>query len=189
MKILKYLNEEWRNINGFRTYMVSNFGRVKRKSTISKNRWGNFIKEEHLIEPYKDTSGYLQVKLYGENGSKILMVHRLVAFAFPEICGEWFDGAEINHKDENPANNYAENLEWCNTKYNNNYGNRKSKCMVSMLNKNSKTVIQYSLKGEVLKVYPSAMQASRETGFCGATISYWCRNNTTTSGYLWKYAQ
>jgi hypothetical protein len=30
---------------------------------------------------------------------------------------------EVNHKDENRQNNEAINLEWCSSKYNNNYGN------------------------------------------------------------------
>ncbi|MBO6272454.1 HNH endonuclease [bacterium] len=29
----------------------------------------------------------------------------------------------VNHKDEDRANNIVENLEWCDSKYNNNYGN------------------------------------------------------------------
>ena len=33
----------------------------------------------------------------------------------------------INHKDENKVNNEAENLEWCDYKYNNNYGTVREK--------------------------------------------------------------
>lgn len=34
----------------------------------------------------------------------------IVAKAFPEICGEWFDGAVVHHKDFNKLNNVPENL-------------------------------------------------------------------------------
>ena len=34
---------------------------------------------------------------------------------------------QINHKDENKANNYIENLEWCTVKYNCNYGSRQTR--------------------------------------------------------------
>lgn len=34
----------------------------------------------------------------------------LVAKAFPEICGEWFKGCHVHHKDFNHSNNEATNL-------------------------------------------------------------------------------
>lgn len=39
-------------------------------------------------------------------------VHTLVALTFPEICGEYFEGAEVDYKDGNPENNFATNLHW-----------------------------------------------------------------------------
>ena len=42
--------------------------------------------------------------------SKTVKLSRLVAKAFPEICGKWFEGCEVHHKDHNPLNNNAENL-------------------------------------------------------------------------------
>lgn len=41
---------------------------------------------------------------------------------FPEICGEWFEGATCNHKDEDPTNNAALNLEWLSVGDNIRYG-------------------------------------------------------------------
>ena len=52
------------------------------------------------------------------------IVHRLVAEAFiPNPEGL----PHINHKDENPKNNRASNLEWCTQQYNCNYGTWKFK--------------------------------------------------------------
>ena len=48
-----------------------------------------------------------------------MLVHRVVADAFIPNPNNY---PCINHKDENPANNKVENLEWCTYKYNNNYG-------------------------------------------------------------------
>lgn len=46
-------------------------------------------------------------------------IHRLVAIAFIPNPNNY---PMVNHKDENPKNNCVENLEWCDAKYNNNYG-------------------------------------------------------------------
>ena len=82
----------------------------------------------HRIKPFdigKRGQHYYAVKLYNENGvSKTLKLHQIVVKSCPDICGEWFEGAVVNHKDENTANNSCFNLEACTIAYNNNYGTR-----------------------------------------------------------------
>ena len=59
------------------------------------------------------------VDLWMNGKRKQKLVHRLVAEAFipnPQNL------PEVNHKDENPANCNADNLEWCDRIYNMNYG-------------------------------------------------------------------
>lgn len=85
--------EIWRNIKEAPNYMVSNMGNIKN----SKGK---------ILKPQK--TGY-KVNLNYKN----YLVHRLVAQAFPEICGEWFDGCEIDHLDTEPFNNQATNLKIC----------------------------------------------------------------------------
>ena len=77
--------------------------------------------------------GYCGVYLYNENGRKFFLVHRLVAQTF--IANE-DNYPEVNHKDENPLNNNVENLEWCSSKYNSNYGTHKEKIRQRMLSNN-----------------------------------------------------
>ena len=48
-----------------------------------------------------------------------LMVHRLVAISFIPNPNNY---PIINHKDQNPANNNVNNLEWCTYTYNSTYG-------------------------------------------------------------------
>lgn len=114
--------EELNIYNG--VYLVSNYGRVKR---IYKN--GKF----KILKPYKDNDGYLRVGLSKDCISKVYLVHRLVLLAFD--YNSYFKGALVNHKDENPSNNYIDNLEWCTSIYNNNYGNRIGKCIKSRTGK------------------------------------------------------
>jgi hypothetical protein len=57
----------------------------------------------------------------GKDKKKLCKVHRLVAIAFIDNPNGY---SQVNHIDEDKANNKVENLEWCDCKYNNNYGNR-----------------------------------------------------------------
>lgn len=110
--------EEWRAIEGYEKYQVSNYGRIK-------SFWYN--KEGIIIEAKDNGKGYLRVGLSCRNDrkkttcingryrSKMLQVHRIVASAFlPNI----YSLPEINHIDGNSYNNNVTNLEWCNHSHN-----------------------------------------------------------------------
>ena len=115
----KYKLQYWKSIEGYDRYEVSISGEIRSKEYRHSGK-------PHLLKPFKmhrNRDNYLAVNLWkdGKQG-KPIPVHRIVALAFPEFCGEWFDGAVINHKDENPENNSAFNLETCTVAYNNSYG-------------------------------------------------------------------
>lgn len=63
---------------------------------------------KQLLKPKKsrDKYPYYSIALDG----KTQYLHVLVAKAFPEICGKYFEGCHVHHKDFNSANNAAENL-------------------------------------------------------------------------------
>ena len=110
------MEEEWRDIEGYEgLYQVSNLGRVK----SLRNNHGQF--REKILKPGKNKLGYLQVNLYKEGKIKRCLVHRLVAETFIPNVNNY---TQVNHKDENKTNNCVSNLEWCNRKYNMNYGTR-----------------------------------------------------------------
>ena len=102
--------EEWKNVIGYEgLYEVSNIGNVRN------------VRRNTLLKLSKNNYGYIQVYLY-KNGIRTgLKVHRLVAEAFlPNPDGL----PQVNHKNEDKSDNRVDNLEWCDHKYNINYGHR-----------------------------------------------------------------
>lgn len=136
---------------------------------------------EKILTPWKTKFGYLHINL-GRN--KKFAIHRLVATAFIENEKKLPD---VNHKDENKANNKAENLEWCNHSYNALYGT----CQERLLKHKNKAVAMIDKDTlSVIKVFESMKIAMRETGVNKSTISQICRGlKRTGGGYIWKYAE
>lgn len=116
--------EEWRPVEGYEgLYEVSNTGRVRSFDRYVKGKSYRLHKGK-VLSPGKNSRGYLSAVLSYNGKHKSITVHRLVAQAFlpnPDNL------PEINHKDEDKTNNSVDNLEWCDHKYNNNYGSRKDK--------------------------------------------------------------
>lgn len=115
------MKEIWKDIEGYvGIYQVSNLGNVKRlRHEEFKCAQGYRVRKEMQLKPTKDEKGYLHVGLCKDGGQITRRVHRLVAEAFIDNPNEL---PEINHKDENKENNAVDNLEWCTSSYNNNYG-------------------------------------------------------------------
>ena len=119
------MTEIWKDIVGYEgLYQVSNLGNVKRLKGY-KGRGKGYIVEEHLIKPSISSNGYQNVVLCKNGKTKTFTMHRLVAIAFLYNSDNL---PQVNHKDENKLNNCVDNLEWCDSKYNNNYGTRNKKC-------------------------------------------------------------
>ena len=159
--------EEFRDIPGYEgLYEVSNLGRVRSLET------------ERILKPSKNTWGYLFVSLYKNGIKKAVRIHRLVALAFipnPDNlpC--------INHKDEDKTNNTVDNLEWCDDKYNANYGTRNER----IAEKTRKPVLQFDLLGNFIREWPSITKVEEETGIWQTHISKCCLGlRHTAGGYL-----
>lgn len=106
--------DEWRPVKGWEGYYE-----VNREGEIRSTRKSGYY-FTILLKPVDNQKGYKVVHLSRPGCSRMVFVHRAVAYAF---LGEPPEGKTfINHKDENPANNHIDNLEWCDAKYNCNYG-------------------------------------------------------------------
>jgi hypothetical protein len=116
--MFKEEREIWENIEGFEgLYQVSNMGRVR--SLDREDAQGRGWKGRMLSSKLRK-NGYREVIICRDGKRKYMLVHRLVAEAF---LSNQDNLPQVNHKDEDKGNNRVENLEWCDSKYNNNYGN------------------------------------------------------------------
>ena len=161
--------EIWKDIEGYEgLYQVSNYGNVKS------------LRTNKLLNP--SNGEYKQVTLCDKGNRKTISIHRLVAVAFIENKYNYY---YINHRDENKHNNYVDNLEWCNKKYNENYGTRNDR-ISSKLTKYK--VVQYDADNNVIKIWNNLREIALTTGFKKTNIASCCRNKIDNAyGYKWQY--
>lgn len=175
------VKEIWKDVKEYEgLYQVSNFGKVKSVERKSKNGKKSFrvIKEKILAQTKIGRNReYLCVKLSKNGISKHILIHRIVAKSFIPNPNNY---QQVNHKNEIKTDNRVENLEWCDNKYNSNYGCRNIKISKS----NSKKVLCV----ETNIIYSNTIQASKETNAYQGDISK-CANKkkTKAGGYHWKY--
>ena len=103
-------------------------------------------RNECFLKPRANRCGYLYLNLSKNGKAKSYMIHRLVAEAYlpnPENL------PQVNHKDENKANNCLQNLEWCDASY-----NVKHAYDTGLL-KSSVAILLYPCSFRTLKAYDS----------------------------------
>ena len=109
---------EWEQAEGFSRYLISTDGQVYS------------LKRDRLLPQGYTQRGYKQVDVCNDEGiKKHMRVHRLVYMAHKGVIPE---GMQINHKDENKANNCIDNLELMTNKENSSYGTRNARISQAM---------------------------------------------------------
>ena len=159
------MNETWEDIRGYEgIYQISNLGRIKSLVRVKNNYDINTISlvkvtiPEKIRKPQLSKDGYYR---FIPNPDEL---------------------PQVNHKDENKLNNCVENLEWCTSKYNANYGTRNER-QRKKLYKPVRCI-------ETGIIYESLMSASDATGVNIGNLSSVCNNRVgykTTGGYHWEY--
>ena len=179
--------EVWKPVKGFEgQYEVSDLARVR---SIDKYRRVLDVKgQEHfrfvkgiIRKQQLMPNGYYAVSLKNNGKEKRMYVHRIVADAFIPNNNNL---PEINHKDENKANNLPCNLEWCDRVYNNEYGTARQRMRMTK----SRQIEQLTLDGRHVAYYDSGNQAARTTNYNRSSI-HRAINGTQKSayGYQWRY--
>lgn len=173
----------------FDNYIVSDTGIVFALGKFVNNNGGLEWRPGHRMKPYKNTqiNGYLEVNLRKDGKTVSCKVHRLVAQAFPEICGEWFEGCEIDHINRDTGDNRAVNL-----RVTDKSGNMRNPLTREACRKaKSKPVIQMTQGGDFIRRWDCAFDVEREIGIQHQNISNCCKNKPrykTAGGFKWKFA-
>lgn len=168
-KRLKYNGVEYNN------FYISDDGKLFNKKTGT----------EYKTQVNK--CGYVTVCVsFGSRyNKKEFKIHRAVACTFIPNPNNL---PEVNHKDGNKLNNFVNNLEWCTSRENllHAYKNGLKKPTIPR----QKAILQYDLQHNIIKEFPSAMEAARQLGNenynCHITK---CANKKRKSayGYIWKW--
>lgn len=176
------MEEIWKPIEGYCRYSVSNLGRIM---SFNNNK-AQLANEGHLLSPRSDLNGYLFVNLYDDDHKmKSVKIHRLVANAFIPNPNNL---PQINHKDEIKTNNCVSNLEWCDGKYNVNYGTGVMRSANTRKGNTGKEIHQFTLDGIYIKTFKSLTLAAKETGCKEVTISKAALHRNKYAGkWLWSY--
>lgn len=99
--IINFNGEEWKKIDGYDNYLISNYGRIINTK----------YKDPKILKPQKDKDGYYRITLWKNSKRKVYRVSRLVATMFvdnddPEnkTMVQFIDGDKTNY--------YYLNLQW-----------------------------------------------------------------------------
>lgn len=170
--------EEWRDIKGYEgLYQVSNEGRVRSlERTITYKDGRERLVKEKFVTPHKNSNGHLKFRLSKNGILSEIQAHRLIAEIFiPNPNG--YD--VVHHIDHDPYNNTVENLVWMSDEEHRG---------MHISERRSKRVYQYTLNGELVKIWESVTKACEELGANHSHISDCCLGKRKThKGYRWSY--
>lgn len=161
-----------KTIENYPCYVVGEDGNVYRRS------------DGHKMRGTVKRSGYVEVSLTNEYGTKGVLLHRIVAKAFCKGAGA---GREVNHRDGNKLNNLPNNLEWIS------HGENLQHAYDTGLraqNVAPRCVIATSIETGTKTVFSSIYRAARELKISQGNICMACKGmRPYAGGYYWQYAK
>ena len=162
------MTEEWKTIEDYPNYSVSNLGRVRNDKTgkiLKLGKSGGYGGRQ-----------YSHIILWGDDHTyKGFSVHRLVASAFIPNPG---NKPEVNHIDGDHFNNVISNLEW-------------STRLENIEHSHAVLHPKRIMRIEDNKVFNNAEEAARASGLKSPSSILHCvrggRYRQTAGGYHWRY--
>jgi hypothetical protein len=153
-----------------------------------ENVFLGYYSKERILKPINHL--YFYVALSSNSKVYKKSIHRLVAETFIPNPNNL---PQVNHKDGNKHNNNVDNLEWCTPKENTRHATLNKlniNCFKELKKANEKRKIkvgQYSLDGELIKVF-DYMREVEKYGFNYTQVWGVCNGRRKTSkGFIWKY--
>ena len=167
------MQEIWKDIPNYEgIYQISNFGEIRS------------CKNNKIRKQIKQRSGYMRIILTKNSKQKATNVHILVAKCFVNNQNGY---RYVNHIDGDKTNNSANNLEWVTASQNMQHA---FKNKLIKPHPWSVKVAQYSLDGELIKIWDRMSDVARFLNCHHSQISDCCRGKQNTcKGYIWKYAE
>jgi hypothetical protein len=165
--------EEWRDIEGYAGYQVSNQGQVRSLDRVVQTLRGPWRYKGKVLKPGTDNAGCLDVVL--GRGSNTKTVHSLVAKAF---LGPYPDGHEICHGVNGVSDNSVENLRY-GTHSSNELDKRRdgTHCGRPVIRGDGEVFISMCVAAEMLDCYPGNICA-----VCNG-------HRMTAGGFTWQYKE
>lgn len=176
-------------------YYVSNKGRVKSVDGYSWDKNGRKVfRRGKFLRGSNNGQGYYKVGIIINGTKQMRYIHRIVAEVFVKNPNGY---NVVNHKDFNPSNNCANNLEWTtprgNYDYSANYGHYvrgntwKANIKASLDNAMGKPVIGTRLTDGATLRY-AALNDCKKDGFSPSCVSNCCNGKRTThKGFAWRF--
>lgn len=196
--------EEYREIPGFKGIYVAS---IKTGEIRSVDRYQDYVGGRGNVPHRRFLRGkvrkptltssdkkHYSVTLSIDGKTKTYGVQQLVAKAFPEICGEWFEGCEVHHKDFNPANNAPHNLQVVTKQQHLElHKNNQVKCLKKFEKGhtpcNKKLILVYTTDLErVIGCYNSATEAAKSLNCSQSLVTLNCNGKVKTcKGFYCEY--
>lgn len=179
------MDEIWKTIEEYPEYEVSTFGNIRSKDREYTDTKGRiYYKKGQLLKlEIQQNDNYKQVMVHISSNRKSyrLIVARLVAKTFIPNPNNY---PQVNHKDENSLNNNVENLEWCDCKYNINYGTHIERRVKSK----SRAIDVYDINDNFIETLPSGIEVSKKYNISRGSISSVCNNRiNSVKNYKFKF--
>ena len=118
--------EEWKDIPGYEgLYQASTLGNIRtcEGKVTSSARFSHRVWKQRVLKQKcaKNCKGRIdaRIELWKDGEHKTWLVARLIAMTW---CKGYADGMTVNHKNGDPIDNRAENLEWLTLKNNIRHG-------------------------------------------------------------------